>query len=226
MRIIIILLLLIAGCSEKKEDYSYTLMPENNKEHESVYNLLYQPLIENKVINLNKSIAFQYLPLLGRADLAAKKFEKFYAVHPCPDTGISGGDVLKHIIEQARRTSVVIINEGHDKPYERAFVEALARGLKPLGYDYFVRKPLPMAGTRWMCVTLRTKAFIRSKSGFYSNDPIFGREIRTIKALGYELVPYEQAWPDNQDMSGTPTERQSRREEAQANNLVNTIFNT
>jgi hypothetical protein len=226
MRIIIILIFLCSGCSGNKENYSYTRMPENNKKHENVYKIIYQPLIGDKTINLKNTIAFQYLPLLGRADLAAKNFENFYKVRPCPDTGIFGGDVLDHIIDQARHTSVVIINEGHDKPYERAFVEALARGLKPLGYDYFAAETFTNGWDEVDVRNFKDEAFIRSKSGFYSNEPVFGREIRTIKALGYELVPYEQAWPENQDTSGTLTQRQSRREEAQANNLINTIFNT
>jgi len=162
--------------------------------------------------------------LLGRADLAAKKFETHYKAWPCPAAGISGNDVLKHIIDQARHTSVVIINEGHDKPRERAFIEALAKGLKPLGYDYFAAETFTNGWDEVDVRNFKDEAFIRSKSGFYSNEPIFGREIRTIKALGYELVPYEQAWPENQDTSGTLTQRQSRREEAQANNLVNAIF--
>lgn len=44
-------------------------------------------------------------------------------------------DAIEEIVRRARDTSIVILNEAHNSPRDRAFALQVARALKPLGYS-------------------------------------------------------------------------------------------
>jgi len=46
-------------------------------------------------------------------------------------------DAIAAIVERARDTRVVIVNETHDNPRDRAFILAVAEALRPLGYSVY-----------------------------------------------------------------------------------------
>jgi|SRR5690606_3954053 len=46
-------------------------------------------------------------------------------------------DAIRTIVERARDRRIVIVNEAHDSPRDRAFVLKVAEALRPLGFTHF-----------------------------------------------------------------------------------------
>ena len=140
-------------------------------------------------------------------------------------------DAIAVIVERARRTSVVIINETHDNPRDRAFVLAVAEALRPIGYTVYAAegftnfrrpagKPLPQQER------LVADGYARYDTGFLMVDPMFGHLVRRALSLGYRPMPYEYA-PPVEDvaayLSAPMNEQVAMREHGQAENLASAI---
>lgn len=138
--------------------------------------------------------------------------------------GATRRDAIDAIVRRARLTSIVILNESHGSPRDRAFALEVARALAPLGYRTLAAetfasdppgpgKPLPMR-------QLAADGVVRLTTGEYTKDPVFAGFVREAMALGYRPVAYEQ------------TEAQGKahgfgidaREAAEAGNLMAGIF--
>jgi len=159
----------------------------------------------------------QILSMAGREDLAAREDSPRFG--PC-DALPGGDDPLVAIERAARETSIVIINEAHDRARHRDFIEDVATRLRPLGYETFAGETF--SNSPWF-EPRPDEPYLRESDGYYSREVIFGRELRAIKALGYTLVPYEQRG----DQSTNPpdiADQINEREEAQATNLMEAIF--
>lgn len=150
--------------------------------------------------------------MTGREDMRPTARRTSPACTPLP------GDPLEVIAREARKTSIVIINESHSEPRERHFVGEVLRVLRQQGFDIyaaetFVDGPLddPAAS---------------GGDGWYSNEPIFGRTVSRARALGYRLVGYEQTEAqDSARAAAAPDESPvNRREWAQTRNLLDRIF--
>ncbi|MDQ3079486.1 MAG: hypothetical protein M3R03_05750 [Pseudomonadota bacterium] len=131
-------------------------------------------------------------------------------------------DAIKEIVARARNTNIVILNEAHNSPRDRAFALHLARALRPLGYktlalETFSNNP-PETGLP-ATDQLKRDGFVRFNTGGYTIDPVFARFVREALALGYEPVAYEQT--KAQDPAGSGI---AEREQAQADNLMRKIF--
>jgi hypothetical protein len=92
----------------------------------------------------------------------------------------------KYIIEQARKTSLLIINEAHHQPCHRVFVESLLNDLYNEGYRYIGFETLDSRDS-----VLNKRKYPIETSGYYSNEPSFGNLIRGALRLGYTVFPYE-----------------------------------
>jgi hypothetical protein len=129
-------------------------------------------------------------------------------------------DPLEEIARRARQASVVIINEHHSSPLDRHFVGQVLKVLRRQGYSIYAAETFT-----------RTDNIVHPEvlgfDGWYTNEPTFGDTVRTAKALGYSLVPYEEtqaqraAGPADDPKS---SQGSSRREQSQADNLVEGIF--
>jgi hypothetical protein len=123
-------------------------------------------------------------------------------------------DAVPAIAAAARRTTIVILNEAHHSPRDRAFALRVARALRPLGYDLLAAEAFTnfsptvakMAGGR----------FPRRDTGTYLKEPVFADFVRHALALGYEPLAYEQT--GEQRRSGEPGI--AGREQAEAENLA------
>ncbi|KQM64293.1 hypothetical protein ASE75_09915 [Sphingomonas sp. Leaf17] len=132
-------------------------------------------------------------------------------------------DAIAAIVARARQTRIVILNEDHAVPRDRAFGLAVAKALRPLGYDVlaaetFSNRPDDAVVAKDMA-RLSHDGYIRRSTGTYTQDPVFADFIRQSLALGYRPVAYETT-----DYSRPPGEdwkaQVARREQMQADYLV------
>ncbi len=131
---------------------------------------------------------------------------------------------VREIAARAADTRIVILNEAHHSPRDRAFGLEVARALRPLGYTMLAAEAFsndrdPGARSRAMAALARD-GYPRRRTGHYVRDPIFGDFVRQALALGYEPVSYEDT---SRDRSGGQAERIARREQAQAEALAEVV---
>lgn len=130
-------------------------------------------------------------------------------------------DAVREIAARAASSRIVILNEAHDSPRDRAFGLEVARALRPLGYRLLAMEALsndadPARRSPAMAA-LAQEGFPRRTTGHYLRDPLFGDFLRQALALGYRPISYEDT---NHHTDGTVLEQISRREQAQAENLA------
>ena len=131
-------------------------------------------------------------------------------------------DAIEEIVARARKTNIVILNEAHNSPRDRAFALRVARALRPLGYKTLAAETLGhTVRETGLSATdgLKRDGFVRFNTGGYTKDPVFARFLREALALGYEPVGYEQTNAQKRPTDGIP-----EREQAQAENLMRQIF--
>ncbi|HYG30593.1 MAG TPA: hypothetical protein VD887_10300 [Allosphingosinicella sp.] len=133
-------------------------------------------------------------------------------------------EAIAEIVARARHTSIVILNEDHRSPRDRAFALEVARALRPLGYTVLAAETFsnPPAGIPYRPMAdLARDRFPRLRTGTYVLDPVFGDFVRQALAIGYRPVAYEPSGPPR---PGTAVERLREREQRAAENLVASIF--
>lgn len=158
----------------------------------------------------------QALSFVGREDLIVAVRGANLGYRACE---AQEGDPVATIVERARETSIVIINEAHDSPRDRHFIGLVAEALRPLGYATFAAETFNNGAEL-------NHDLVYVDDGFYSSEPVFGRMLGMVKALGYELVAYEQTNEQGLNvLSGQSfDDRIARRETAQVENLMAAIF--
>jgi hypothetical protein len=168
----------------------------------------------------------QTLSMFGREDLIAAASDDYRATACAPADG--AGDVMGEIVKRARQTSVVIVNESHERSEHRGFTASLLPRLRAEGYTALAMEALshPEAD---MAVALHpvfmrqpTLPYLEGDDGYYLSEAGFGRLGRTAKRLGYALIPYEERY-DERSVNLPQPERIARREEAQASTLADWI---
>lgn len=129
---------------------------------------------------------------------------------------------IDEIVRRARLTSIVILNEAHYSPRDRAFALEVARALRPLGYTYLAAETFdtgPDAAKSPAMARLDADGIVRRGTGFYTHDPVFASYVRQAVRLGYRPVAYES----NPAQAGYVAGFQGR-EDGQAKNLMAAIF--
>lgn len=168
--------------------------------------------------------ARQTLSLFGREDLIALASAD-YAPTGCAASN-NPADVFYAIEQAARKTSVVIVNESHERSQHRGFIAQIAQRLRPLGYDVLaietLSNPVPDTPPAYLPIFLKKPALphLVDNDGFYLSEAGFGRLGRQAKALGYRLVPYEFNEQTEPVPDRTEAQQIAVREEAQARNLA------
>lgn len=165
----------------------------------------------------------QTLSLFGREGLIAESSSDYAATDCAPAS--NAADVFAEIEDRARTTSIVIINESHERSEHRGFIAEVGRRLRPLGYNTLAIETLanPVSGTAEQrpppFQRLPSLPYFEDADGYYLSEASFGRLGRLSKTLRYRLLAYE---PNTviQNGSMTRTERISIREEGQATNLA------
>ena len=114
-------------------------------------------------------------------------------------------EVMDSIIENNR---VIMLNEMHFNPHNRAFVISWLEKCYQNGYRYFAAETLFSKDS----IVNERRTVLLGETGFYSDEPVFGDLLRTALNMGYTLVPYEA------DGWGVDRERN------EAENLINNIL--
>lgn len=132
----------------------------------------------------------------------------------------------------ADSNQIIFINEAHHVPLHRAFSIRLLSLLYDKGFRYFSAETLNNFDSD---LNLRGYPLI-SKTGYYSNEPLYGDLIRIALDLGYIVVPYENEIPCKKPLTAKDMlvsdnnkkdfnwDCQNHREYNQALNLYNRIL--
>lgn len=165
----------------------------------------------------------QTFSLFGREDLIAATSSDYRANTCAAKRG--GGDVVDAIVRGARATSVVIVNESHERSEHRGFTTTLLARLRGEGYTALgletLQNPAVDLPAQYLPAYVRDPRlpYFERSDGYYLKEAGFGRLGRTAKRLGYTLVPYEQRH-DPKAVRGTRAQEIAAREEAQATALA------
>ncbi len=128
---------------------------------------------------------------------------------------------IAEIVARAKHTRVVVLDEDHLVPQDRAFGLEVARALRPLGYTVLVVETLSRdkddAVSLAKMQAISKDGYLRRSNGYYTNDPVFADYLRQALAMGYRLVSDEFAGFTDET---TDEARTDRREEEQAENIV------
>jgi hypothetical protein len=100
------------------------------------------------------------------------------------------------LVERARTTSVVLINEAHNQPAHRAYCRQLLRQLAPLGYTLFSVEALSPGDTK-----INERKFPVAASGFYTCEPNMGKLLRAACESGFHVCSHEVTVAQNKEFS-------------------------
>lgn len=117
---------------------------------------------------------------------------------------------------------IIMINEEHDTPMHRAFTTRLLPVLYAKGFRYLAAETFTETNEE-----IKKRGYPSHKTGFYTNDPVFGEMVRTASRLGFTLVPYEHPVEKVIECSKqqkSADECQNERERGQAQNLYDRIL--
>ena len=125
-------------------------------------------------------------------------------------------EVVKGLAETHQ---AIFINEAHHVPQHRAFTLSLLRALWDKGFRYFAAETLNPADKE-----LSQRGYpARSKTGYYTNEPVYGDLIRAAVKLGYKIIPYEYEGTP-QSKSDEKLSFQQQRDKGEAQNLYDRVF--
>ncbi|WP_145608463.1 hypothetical protein [Nitrospirillum amazonense] len=171
--------------------------------------------------DLAQALATQYARL-GRPDLAwaAGRLHGKPGCDVVAQEGIST-DPLDLLSRLAQDRRVVMINENHFAPTSRAFWLAVLPRLRQMGFTHVALEALSPRGDDWTDGEVRES--IAGGKGFapYLGEPTFAAVIRRAMALGFTLVPYDEA-----DLASPGADREERiasRERVEAARLADTL---
>ncbi|MDZ5648845.1 hypothetical protein [Nitrospirillum sp. BR 11828] len=168
-----------------------------------------------------QALATQYARL-GRPDLAWAA-GRSHGKPGCDAVAQEGtaADPLDLLSRLAQDRRVVMINENHFAPTSRAFWLAVLPRLRKMGFTHVALEALSPRGDDWTAGEVRES--IAGGKGFapYLGEPTFAAVIRRAVALGYTLVPYDEA--DLADQSGDSEQRIASRERVEAARLAGTL---
>jgi len=124
-------------------------------------------------------------------------------------------DALQAILEQTRDRQIVMINEAHHVPRDRAFATLVALELRKQGFKYLATETF--AGDM---DAMATRGYSLVENGYYNRDPVFGDFIRRALAAGYTPVAYETDYPPGLEGDAF----HDYREQKQAQNIVDRVL--
>jgi hypothetical protein len=90
------------------------------------------------------------------------------------------------ILDLVKNRKAVFFNEAHSAPITRTLtVEMLAR-LRAEGFNYFAAETLYTTDK-----DLQKRGYPTLKSGFYTNEPLYGEMVRSALRLGFKVIAYD-----------------------------------
>lgn len=128
--------------------------------------------------------------------------------------GTRAVDAVDAIVERAAGEQVVMVNEEHVAPQTRLLTLDLLEPLYALGFRYFAVETLVDPED------LERAYATRDRTGWLSDEAVFGEVIREAIRLGYTLVPYEIGHDEGATYPAGIEGRQQQRDWSQARNLA------
>ncbi|MES2810053.1 MAG: hypothetical protein V4619_15585 [Bacteroidota bacterium] len=163
------------------------------------YGYQYKHQIDSVLVNDKSPVRFQlgafYYSMIGEFKLDLSTLDHFRTVNDrAPLSPSKKADfvtykpqqAVPYIIEQAKKTSVVIINEAHNQPRHRVFAASLLPHLKKLGYTIIGFEALAYDDK-----ALNKRRYPLQEVWSYINEPAFGMLIRQALKLNYTAFSYE-----------------------------------
>lgn len=189
-----LLLVIIVSCKEEKRTIQEIDFTSEYKLNQQIQDKVHQDTVPWKYQISASDYATKgaYKNALNDWDIAMGGREQSYtpiqidSIHK-KHTQINAS---KYIIEQAKQTQVVIINEAHHNSSHRVFTKSLLKDLYQLGYRNLGLEAL--ASGKFTDSLLNKRGYPIQKSGYYIKDPQFGDLVRTALQIGYTVFPYEQ----------------------------------
>ena len=144
---------------------------------------------------------------IGEAEAAFNVSQKPLAdATPLPAAGewqaVPAADYVASAVAGRR---ILVVNEAHHRPQTRLLTLALLPKLRAQGFDHFAIEGLDPADTG-----LAMRGYPTEKSGYYTQEPLYGEIVREALRLGFVVHAYEPA--DAGRM--TPQERETAQAEA------------
>lgn len=170
----------------------------------------------------------QYAAFLGDERTAVGLYERSPRAGDERPTleGAESRDAIEAVVEAARGTQVVILNEAHNVSAHRAFAARVVRALRPLGFDWFAAEAFtpPQDGPAPSVSLYRDGMAFTRDFGWYTQDPVFAETIREAARLGYRFRDYEFNWMQRAPDDAGAEARIAMREQAQADNLIANVL--
>jgi hypothetical protein len=116
--------------------------------------------------------------MVGREDLVERFQPGSFSYPPCP---VIEGEGFDAVIAAAREAQIVIINEAHNQPLHRRTIQSLGEALAG-EFEIFAAETFNY---------LRLDQDAPGALGFYDVEPMFARELASLKEAGYRFAAYE-----------------------------------
>lgn len=174
-----------------------------------------------------RSAFLQYYAFMATFVGAYDEASRRYNTRPAPEDVASGGfdsalPATRRILDAARGQRAVFFNESHGEVRSRAAIYPLLAPLRAQGYTHLALEALastdPRERTPESCRDasildneLHHRGYPISRSGYYTQEPVFAELVREALRLGFELVAYD---------SYVPGSSIAQREQRQADNLA------
>jgi hypothetical protein len=95
---------------------------------------------------------------------------------------------VDYIAAAAAGRRLVVVNEAHHRPQTRLLTLALLPKLRAEGYDHVAIEALDPADK-----ALASRGYPTEKSGYYTQEPLYGEIVREALRLGFQVHAYEPA---------------------------------
>lgn len=192
-----LILVLLFGCQQKKPikfkeyDFKFIGMTFNGKPYK------FSEEIEEIILKEkgNQFAAFEY-SYIGEIEKTLKMWDinnsiseelteeerKTFKAH-------DSHAAIPHIVKEADKHQIVIINEAHHKPQHRVFTTRLLQDLFNIGYRHI--------GLEGLLNSLKSDSLLNShnypvmENGYYIKEPQFGNLVRQAQKIGYKVFSYE-----------------------------------
>lgn len=170
-----------------------------------------------QITSSNGQLAAFFYSAIGDYDTSLKVWDEIVGVsNPAKDSVLQFTsknqykltNAIPIIVEKAKKTEYVILNEAHHRPDHRVFALKVLKELYNLGYRNLGVETLTGKG-KYYDDSLNLRKYPIVTSGSYSREPQFGELIREALKLGYFVFPYDELSVTGKD-----------REIAQASNII------
>lgn len=103
------------------------------------------------------------------------------------DAGYKPQPAADAILAMSKDRKAVFLNEAHSAPITRTLTIELLPKLRAQGYTYFAAETLYAPDAK----ELNKRGYPNAKTGFYTNEPLYGEMVRTALKLGFKVIAYD-----------------------------------